>query len=87
MSYLLEPQECKFYLPVEYSNLKSGLFKKINAIYEDLLKHGYKFTFKSLETVWQYFIKPEGFITEQELRYLLIDKTTPMDTQLHLMVC
>ena len=34
--------------------------EKINAIYEDLLKHGYKFTFKSLETVWQYFIKPEG---------------------------
>lgn len=73
----LEPQECQFYLPVEYSNLKSGLFKKINAIYEDLLKHGYKFTFKSLETVWQYFIKPEGFITEQELRYLRIDKNTP----------
>lgn len=72
-----EPYECRYYLPVEYSNVKFGLLKKINAIYEGLLKHGYKFAFKSLKTVWQYFIKPEGFITEQELRYLRIDKTNP----------
>lgn len=72
-----EPYECQFYLPVEYSNLKYGLLTKVNAIYEGLLKHGYKFTFKSLKTIWQYFIKPEGFITEQELRYLRIDKTKP----------
>lgn len=72
-----EPYECRYYLPVEYSNIKSGLLKIVNGIYEELLKHGYKFTFKSLETVWQYFLKPEGFITEQELRYLRIDKTKP----------
>ena len=73
-----EPCECRYYLPVEYLGIKSkGLPKKVNCIYEELSKQGYKFTFKSLETIWQYYLKPEGFRTEQEFRYLLIDKAKP----------
>lgn len=73
-----EPYDCLYYLPIEYLGIKSnGLLKKVNCIYEELLKQGYKFTFKSLETIWQYYLKPEGFSTEQELRYLLIDKAKP----------
>ena len=73
-----EPDECLYYLPVEYLGTNpNGLLKKVICIYEGLLKQGYKFTFKSLETIWQYYLKPEGFSTEQELRYLLIDKAKP----------
>ena len=72
-----EPTECSLYLPVEYYGIKTRLLQQVNRIYEELLKYGYKFTFKSIETIWQYFLKPEGFSTEQELRYLLIDKTKP----------
>lgn len=72
-----EPYECRYFLPVEYLRSKSGLFKKVNCIYEELLRNGYKFTFKSLEIIWQYFFKPIGFSTEQELRYLNIDNTAP----------
>lgn len=73
-----EPNEYLYYLPVEYLGMKSdGILKKVNCIYEELLNHGYKFTFKSMETIWQYYLKPEGFKTEQELRYLLIDETKP----------
>lgn len=73
-----EPNECPYYLPIDYSGKKSKIYLKSKSICEELfIKHGIKFTFKSLESTWQYFLKPAGFSTEQEMRYLRIDKSKP----------
>lgn len=73
-----EPNECSYYLPIDYSGKNSKIYLKSKTICEELLnKHGIKFTFKSLESTWQYFLKPEGFSTEQEMRYLRIDTSKP----------
>ncbi len=72
-----EPYECNYCLPVDYSGRDSELYIRIKRIYNELDKHGIKFTFKSLETTWQYFLKPKGFRDEQELRYLKIDNSKP----------
>lgn len=50
---------------------------KTKKICDEMEKVGFKFSFKSLETVWQFFLKPIGFSDEAELRYLRIDNTTP----------
>ena len=72
-----EPYECNYYLPIDYSGRNSKIYKKTKRICEELDKHGIKFTFKSLETTWQYFLKPKGFSDEQELRYLKIENSKP----------
>lgn len=73
-----EPNECPYYLPVDYLGKESEICRNVKRICSDLLnKHGIRFTFKSLEYVWQYFLKPEGFCDEQELRYLRIDNSKP----------
>ena len=72
-----EPYDCHYYFPIDYSGIYSDLCLKVKEICEELDKHGFKFTFKSLETVWQYFLKPKGFSDEQELRYLRIDNSKP----------
>lgn len=73
-----EPNKCSYYLPVDYSGENSKIYLKSREICEELLnKHGIKFTFKSLESTWQYFLKREGFSNEQEMRYLKIDKSKP----------
>ena len=72
-----EPYECNYYFPVDYSGANSEICLKAKDICEELGKHGIKFTFKSLEAIWQYYLKPKGFSDEQELRYLRIDNSKP----------
>jgi len=72
-----EPYECNYYLPVDYSGRDSGIYRKAKKICKELDKQRIKFTFKSLETIWQYFLKPKGFRDEHELRYLKIDNSKP----------
>lgn len=72
-----EPYECNYCFPVDYSGRDSELHIRTKRICDELDKHGIKFTFKSLETTWQYFLKPKGFSDEQELRYLKIDNSKP----------
>lgn len=72
-----EPHECHYYFPIDYSGIKSEICFKTKRICEELEKQGFKFTFKSLETIWQYFLKPKGFSEEEELRYLRIDNKKP----------
>lgn len=72
-----EPYECDYYLPIDYSGRNSKICLKAKMICDELAKHGINFTFKSLESTWQYFLKPEGFSDEQEMRYLRIDNSKP----------
>lgn len=72
-----EPYECDYYLPIDYSGINSKICLKAKMICEELAKHGINFTFKSLESIWQYFLKPKGFSDEEELRYLRIDNSKP----------
>lgn len=73
-----EPDECQYYFPVDYSGAKSEICQRAKKICDDLLNnHGIRFTFKSLETTWQYFLKKKGFRDESEMRYLRIDKSKP----------
>lgn len=72
-----EPYECHYYFPMDYSGKDSEICHRAKKICEELYKRGIKFTFKSLESIWQYFLKPEGFRDEQELRYLRIDNSKP----------
>lgn len=72
-----EPYECDYYLPIDYSGRNSKICLKAKMICDELAKHGINFTFKSLECTWQYFLKPEGFSDEQEMRYLRIDNSKP----------
>lgn len=71
------PQECQYYFPIDYLGEKSPICQKVKNICKEMEKHGFSFVFKSLEDVWQYFLKPEGFSEEKEYRYLLIDKSRP----------
>lgn len=72
-----EPYECYYYLPIDYSGSNSKICLKAKKICDELAKHGINFTFKSLESTWQYFLKPESFSIEQELRYLRIENSKP----------
>lgn len=72
-----EPLETNHFYPVDYSGDKSNIIKESKRICSELEKHGFKFTFKSLQTIWQYFLKPSGFSDEKELRYLRIDNNKP----------
>lgn len=72
-----EPHDCNYYFPIDYSGINSEICIKVKKICEELEKHGFKFTFKSLEAIWQYFLKPKGFSDEQEFRYLRIDNSKP----------
>lgn len=72
-----EPYEYDYYLPIDYSGVNSKICIKAKMICEELAKHGINFTFKSLESIWQYFLKPKGFSDEQELRCLKIDNSKP----------
>lgn len=72
-----EPYECDYYLPIDYSGGNSKICLKAKMICDELAKYGINFTFKSLESTWQYFLKPEGFSDEQEMRYLRIDNSKP----------
>lgn len=72
-----EPFESGYFYPVDYLGDKSAILKESNKICEELKKHGFCFTFKSLQTIWQYFLKPSGFSDENELRYLRIDNNKP----------
>lgn len=72
-----EPYECDYYFSVDYSGANSEIYLKAKSICKELEKHGFKFTFKSLESIWQYFLKPKGFSDEQEFRYLRIDNSKP----------
>lgn len=72
-----EPLDDNYFFPVDYLGKKSTIVEKTKKICEEIMKQGYKFTFKSLETVWQYFLKPTGFKDEKELRYLRIEKSHP----------
>ena len=73
----LEPYKCDYYFPVDYSGKDSDICHRVKRICEKLEKKGIKFTFKSLEHTWQYFLKPNGFSYEHELRYLRIDSSKP----------
>ena len=73
----LEPYDCHYFFPIDYSGKKSERYLEAKKICEELYKNGIKFTFKTLESTWQYFLKPEGFSDEQELRYLKIDTSKP----------
>lgn len=72
-----EPHDCNYYFPIDYSGINSEICLKAKKICEELDKYGFKFAFKSLEAIWQYFLKPKGFSDEQELRYLRIDNSKP----------
>ena len=72
-----EPNDCNYYFPVDYSGMNSKICLSVRRICKELSKQGVHFTFKSLKNIWQYFLKPEGFSDEQELRYLRIDKSEP----------
>ena len=72
-----EPDEYNYNLPIDYSGSDSEIYIRTKRICDELDKHGIKFTFKSLETIWQYFLKPKGFSDEQELRCLKIDNSKP----------
>ena len=72
-----EPYECDYYVPIDYSGRNSKICLKSKMICDELAKHGINFTFKSLESTWQFFLKPEGFSDEQEMRYLRIDNSNP----------
>lgn len=71
------PHDCNYYFPIDYSGINSEIYLKAKKICEELDKHGFKFTFKSIEAIWQYFLKPKGFSDEQEFRYLRIDNSKP----------
>lgn len=73
----LEPRNCNYFYPVDYANSVPAICLKTKKICDEMEKVGFKFSFKSLETVWQFFLKPIGFSDEAELRYLRIDNTTP----------
>lgn len=72
-----EPYECDYYFPVDYSGKNSTIYIKTEEICKKMEKQGFKFSFKSLESIWQYFLKPKGFNEEKELRYLRIDNDEP----------
>ncbi len=72
-----EPFDDNYFFPVDYLGKKSTIVEKAKKICEEIKKQGYNFTFKSLETVWQYFLKPSGFKDEKELRYLRIENSDP----------
>lgn len=72
-----EPHNCNYYFPIDYTGTNSKVCLKAKKICEELDRHGFKFTFKSLETIWQYFLKPKGFSDEHEFRYLRIDDSKP----------
>ena len=72
-----ELYECNYCFPVDYLGRDSELYIRTKRFCDELDKHGFNFTFKSLETTWQYFLKPKGFRDEQELRYLKIDNSKP----------
>lgn len=72
-----EPYNCDFYYPIDYASGKSEIIKTAKLICNEIEELGMSFTFKSIETIWQYFHKQEGFSDEKELRYLRIDKTLP----------
>lgn len=73
----LEPYDCHYYFPIDYSGKNSKIYLEAKKICEELYKNGIKFAFKSLESTWQYFLKPKGFSDEQELRYLKMDGSKP----------
>ena len=71
------PYECQYYFPIDYLGEKSKIYQKVKSICKEMEKHGFRFVFKSLEEVWQYFLKPLGFSEEKEYRYLRIDNSKP----------
>lgn len=72
-----EPYMNHYFFPVDYAGKNSKICQKARSICDELDKMGIRFTFKSLETTWQYYLKPEGFNVEHELRYLRIDNSRP----------